>query len=555
MASCGSETRKTMIEISETSTVGDALFAAAAAYADQPLLSVPANPARAYAAKGETLSYAQTAQAVRELAERYGSAGYGAGHRVGLLLENRLAHFLHKLAMNTLGICCVPLNPDHRPPEMAYVIGHARLDLVVVVEALSPLLAQALALTPQRPALVALGNAHGPLPAAAQPAHATKADASSIASVLYTSGTTGRPKGCLLSHRYELAAGQWYAQRGGLIAFGEACERIYNPLPVFHVNASVFSFYCALLKGNCQVQTDRFQPSRWFEEVHASQATVVHYLGVVVPMLLNQPAHPLERGHRVRFAIGAGVDPQRHAEFEQRFRYPLIEIWGMTEMVRAVFDADLPRRVGTRAIGRPQPGLELRLVSDSGELVADGTPGELLVRHSAATPRKDAFSGYLDDDAATAQAWRTGWFHTGDIVVRDADGLLHFLERRKNIIRRSGENIAAAEVEAVLQTHPAVAQAAVLAVKDELREEEVLACIVLKPGLAAPSSADVPLVRTLFDHCNAALSYFKTPGWIWFTDEIPTTGTQKVQKHQLFAADTDPRLASGMMDIRHWKKR
>jgi crotonobetaine/carnitine-CoA ligase len=289
--------------------------------------------------------------------------------------------------------------------------------------------------------------------------------------------------------------------------------------------------------------------------VHESQATVVHYLGVVVPMLLNQDSHPLERKHQVRFAIGAGVDPQRHAEFEERFGYPLIEIWGMTEMVRAIFDAELPRQVGTRAIGRVQAGMEVRLVNDSEEDVPNGTPGEMLVRDSASMPRRDFFSGYLNDEKATELAWRGGWFHTGDIVLRDEDGLLHFLERRKNIIRRSGENIAAAEVEAVLQSHPCVAQAAVLAVKDEVREEEVLACVVLKPDLTVPLNADDPLVRELFGYCDANLAYFKAPGWLWFTNEIPTTGTQKIQKHQLFAADIDPRNEMGMMDLRLWKKR
>ena len=480
-----------MIDIGETSTIPDVFFAAAKAYAQRPFLVAPANPARAYAPAGQTFSYAQAADAVRDLMQCYRMAGYGVGHRVGLLLENRLEHFLHKLAMNALGVCCVPLNPDHRAPEMAYVIEHAKLDLVVVVDPMVALLQQALAVSEHQAAVVPL-SAQMVLPAAARAATSTTPDAASIASVLYTSGTTGRPKGCLMSHRYELAAGRWYATRGGLVNFGEACERIYNPLPVFHVNALIFSFYCAMLKGNCQIQTDRFQVSRWFTEVHESQATVVHYLGVVVPMLLNQASHPLERDHQVRFAIGAGVDPQRHAEFEQRFGYPLVEIWGMTEMVRAIFDADLPRQVGTRAIGRVQPGMQVRVVNDVDVDVPDGTPGEMLVRDSASSPRRDFFSGYLDDEAATELAWRGGWFHTGDIVVRDADGLLHFLERRKNIIRRSGENIAAAEVEAVLQSHPWVAQAAVLAVKDEVREEEVLACRAPRRSSAASTPSLAP---------------------------------------------------------------
>lgn len=543
-----------MIDICETSTIPEVFFDAAKAYADRPFLVAPVNPARSYSPEGQTLTYAEVAESVQDLMQRYRQAGYGVGHRVGLLLENRLEHFLHKLAMNALGMCCVPLNPDHRPPEMAYVIDHAKLDLVVVIDPMALLLKNALTVSQNQVPVVRL-SAQMVFPNASVSATSTEPDADSIASVLYTSGTTGRPKGCLMSHRYELAAGRWYATRGSLIEFGEGCERIYNPLPVFHVNALIFSFYCAMLKGNCQIQTDRFQVSRWFTEVHESQATVVHYLGVVVPMLLNQASHPLERKHQVRFAIGAGVDPQRHAEFEERFGYPLIEIWGMTEMVRAIFDAELPRQVGTRAIGRVQPGMEVRLVNDSEEDVPNGTPGEMLVRDSACMPRRDFFSGYLNDENATELAWRGGWFHTGDIVVRDEDGLLHFLERRKNIIRRSGENIAAAEVEAVLQSHPYVAQAAVLAVKDEVREEEVLACIVLKPNLTVPLNADDPLVGELFGYCDANLAYFKAPGWLWFTSEIPTTGTQKIQKHQLFPADIDPRKEPGMMDLRPWKKR
>ena len=543
-----------MIDFNAHPTIGQALFEAARRWDDRPFLAVPAHAQRRYWPQGVEWTFANVAERVGVLAQRYAQAGYGDGHRVGVLLDNRPEHFLHKLAMNHVGVCCVPLNPDHRPREMAYVIEHTRMDMIMAVPDLMPLLEQALQASAHRPPVILLDHA-GDWPAPAQRATVFEATPQSIASVLYTSGTTGRPKGCMLSHRYELAAGAWYASRGGLATFEEACERIYNPLPVFHVNSSVFSLFCALLKGNCQIQADRFQASRWFTEVHESRATVIHYLGVVVPVLLNQAAHPLERAHQVKFGIGAGIDPQRHAEFEQRFGYPLVEIWGMTEWVRAVIDADEPRRVGTRAFGRVQPGMEIRIVDDQDQDVADGLPGELVVRHSADAPRHDCFSGYLDDPEATEQAWRGGWFHTGDIVTRDPDGLLHFVERRKNIIRRSGENIAAAEVEAVLQSHPQVAQAAVLAVPDELREEEVLACLVLKPGVTAPTQADDVLIADLLSHCNAQMAYYKAPGWLWFTTEIPVTGTQKMQKHQIFEPGTDPRQTSGMIDLRAKKSR
>jgi len=223
----------------------------------------------------------------------------------------------------------------------------------------------------------------------------------------------------------------------------------------------------------------------------------------------------------------------------------------MTEMVRALVACHEPRQVGTRAFGRALEGVEVRVVDDADLDTAGETPGEMLIRHSAATPRQDFFSGYLDDPAATEAAWRGGWFHTGDIVWRDATGMLHFVDRRKNIVRRSGENIAAAEVEATLLMHPWVEQAAVMALPDEIREEEVLACVVLKPG-AERSEATA---HALFDFCNTHLAYYKAPGWLWFADAIPTTATQKIQKHNMFAPGEDPRLLAGMLDLRRLKKR
>ena len=542
-----------MIPIDDHSTIAGSFARAAGAYREHAFLAVPENAQRAYHAQGLELSYADAARQVQRLAQVYASAGYGLGHRVALLLENRPEHLLHKLAMNALGVCCVPLNPDHRAREMAYVIDHAQVDAVVVVDALVPLLRDALDEGGHRPAVAGFECFADQLPRAARPAASIEPSADTPASVLYTSGTTGRPKGCVLSHRYELAAGAWYATRGGLVAFGEGCERLYNPLPLFHINASVMSFYGVMLTGNCQVQTDRFQTARFWPEVRASRATMLHYLGVIVPMLLSQPPSEQDRVHGVRFGVGAGVEPQLHAAFEARFGVPLVEIWGMTEMVRALFDADAPRQVGTRAFGRPRPGVEVRVVDDADRNVPQGSAGEMLVRHSAATPRKDFFSGYLHDPAATEQAWRGGWFHTGDIVTQAPDGMLHFVDRRKNIIRRSGENIAAAEVEALLQAHPAVACAAVMAVPDEIREEEVLACVVLRPDADAGTADGIE--RALFDFCFAGLAYYKAPGWIWITDHIPTTATQKIQKHQLFAPGTDPRTVPGMVDLRPLKKR
>jgi crotonobetaine/carnitine-CoA ligase len=178
----------------------------------------------------------------------------------------------------------------------------------------------------------------------------------------------------------------------------------------------------------------------------------------------------------------------------------------------------------------------------------------MLFRHSEATPRRGCFSGYLNDDAATEEAWRGGWFHTGDVVLRGPDGMLHFVDRKKNIIRRSGENIAAAEVEAVLLTHPDVQQAAVMAVKDALREEEVLACVVLSQPRPAKDMAK-EMADALFRHCSERLAYYKAPGWIHIVQSLPTTGTQKIQKHAIYPPGTDPCAHADVIDMRALKRR
>jgi acyl-coenzyme A synthetase/AMP-(fatty) acid ligase len=224
----------------------------------------------------------------------------------------------------------------------------------------------------------------------------------------------------------------------------------------------------------------------------------------------------------------------------------------MTETGRLYADAEEPRQVATRAFGRPRGGLEARVVDDQDREVPRGGEGELLVRWGGPEgPRHGFFAGYLKNSEATAEAWRGGWFHTGDVVRQGADDMLYFVDRKKNIVRRSGENIAAAEVEAALQAHEAVAQVAVLAVPDEVREEEVMACVVPMAGVAP----DRALAESLADWCRARLAYFKAPGWVLFVASLPTTGTQKVQKTQIFPRGEDPRRRPGAIDLRDRKKR
>jgi crotonobetaine/carnitine-CoA ligase len=538
-----------MADVRDDITIGEFWASAVTRWSDRPFLAVPPNPDRSYLRAGYEITYGEADSEIRRLIEMYRSAGYGLGHRVAMLLENRPEHVLHRLALNSLGASIVPINPDYRPAETAYLLEHSEPALILTLGSRREQIGAALTESRHRP-VVHLPEDGLPPPNAPSPAVSGAPNPATEAQILYTSGTTGRPKGCMLSHGYEVSCGAWYANLGGLAALDPGRDRIYNPLPLYHLNAGVVSLFGAVAAGCCQVQTDRFAPTRWWREVKATRATIVHYLGIVAPMLLNQPPSGADHDHPVRFGIGAGIEPELHSVFEARFGFPLIEIWGMTEFCRVLGDTHHPRQVGTRAFGKAVPGIDVRIVDDNGQDVPDRTPGEMVVRHSAATPRRGAFSGYLNNDEETEKGWRGGWFHTGDTVWRGSDGMHHFVDRKKNIIRRSGENIAAAEVEATLLTHPDVAQAAVLAVKDEVREEEVLACIVTRSGASGTDTAEA-----IFRFCNERLAYYKAPGWICFAESLPTTGTQKIQKHVLFPDQSDPRQAPGMIDLRSKKRR
>jgi acyl-CoA synthetase (AMP-forming)/AMP-acid ligase II len=480
-------------------TVFTAFERTAAAHGGKPFLEMPAWRVR--------LTYADAAGQVCDIAKRYRARGYGRGHRVALRLETRPEFLLHFLALNSLGVSVLPLNPDYRTAELEYVLAHSEASAVVTAQWLDD------------------------PPAPGKPVGATEC------ALLYTSGTTGKPKGCLLGNDYFLTVGRRYLDEGGLCAvrFGE--ERLITPLPLFHMNALAVSTTAMIVSAGCLIQLDRFHPRTWWRDVADTGATIVHYLGVMPAILLGLPG---DETHRVRFGYGANANPKDHAAFEARFGFPLIEAWAMTETGGGALIAASrePRHVGTRCIGFPRPELETRIEET----------GELLVRQKGAEPRRGFFSGYLKDEPATEHAWRDGWFHTGDAVRRGPDGALHFVDRLKNIIRRAGENIAALEVEAALAGHPAISQVAVIAVPDSTRDEEVMACVVLNPGHGSARETAVGIQ----DWCLERLAYFKAPGHVVFVEALPTTATNKVQKAKLadFAFS-----AADSFDLRERKKR
>ena len=512
-------------------TVADLFAASAARFAAHDFLQVLPETAAALGVEARAWTYTAAAVEIGRLRAIYAAAGYGHGHRAGLLLLNRPEFLLHFIALNGLGVSVVPISPDARSAELEYLIGHSEICVAACLPSRAAELAAAAAVAGRPLQLIGpdgagLGMAPHPPPAAA-----VRPDADSECALLYTSGTTGRPKGCVLPNEYFLYVGQWYAGISGRAEVRVASERMLTPLPLTHMNALAYSTMCMLMTGGCLVLLDRFHPRTWWQSVRASRATIVHYLGVMPAMLLGAPESPDDRRHAVRFGFGAGVNPRHHAAFEARFGFPLLEAWAMTETGAGavVIASREPRHVGTACFGAAEPSVECRVVDDAGLDVATGAPGELLVRHAGADARFGFFRAYLKDEPATAAAWEAGWFHTGDLVTRDAARQLRFVDRKKNVIRRSGENISAVEVESVLAQHPAVKAVGVTAVPDELRGDEVCACIVLDD----PAAAGEALARELAAFCRARLAYFKSPAYVAFCSTLPLTPTEKIQRSLL----------------------
>ena len=534
-------------------------------YGDRPFLHIPAISCKKYHDGDIDFSYRQMLERVEQLSAQYQSAGYGLGHRVAIVLENRPDFFIHWLALNALGVSVVPINSEMQPDEQGYLLSHSESCLLVciaektaemqqVVDSLSfelPLVSTDKMLsadTPQFPAAPELLS------------DAPSIDQHSECAMLFTSGSTGKPKGCILSNEYFLEFGTWYAEIGGLCALEPGVERLLTPLPLVHMNAMAVSSMGMIATGGCLIQLDRFHPSSWWQTVKSSGATALHYLGVLPAILLNLPETEDEKNLPIKFGFGAGVNPRHHAAFERRFGFPLIEAWAMSESGSGgcITAYQEPRHPGTCCFGVPDPKrLECRLIDENGQDVAAGEDGELLVRRTGADPRKGFFSGYYKNDQATAEVWEGGWLHTGDIVRQGEDGAMHFVDRRKNVIRRSGENIAALEVEATLVHSPVVEQVVVTAAPDEIRGDEVLAFVIVKEGVTANETA----AKAVFDCAMEQLIYYKAPGYVVFVEQLPLTASQKPQRAEIkklaarLISEPDSEPGAKTYDLRSLKKR
>ena len=543
------------MDASHYGTLYDSLLRAAAKYGDQPAYVVPPMVGRAYHPDGWQVTWQETLDAVEDKKRAYQDAGIGYGHRVAILFAQRPEFFFHYYALNALGAGIVPINPDYRVDEIRYVVDHSDASLALCVDSrLEDMEAVAKSIGNGLP-VVSLEHFPDRVPQPLGESQPGEPGAHTEAALLYTSGTTGGPKGCILTNEYFHTFGSCYLTLGGRLDFRDEGERLYNPLPLHHANCLSISVPAMLVSGGCLIFPDRFHASTWWQDLVTTRATAVQFQGIIPNILLKLPTCPEERQHQVRFALCAGIEPSQHEVFEKRFGFPVVEMWAMTETGRLISDNHEPRSIHTRAFGHSNSWVEARAVDDTGSDVPPTVPGELVIRHSEATPRKGFFSGYLKNEETTEEAWRNGWFYTGDAVVRDESGMFYFVDRKKNIIRRSGENIAAAEVEACLTAHEKVKQVAVLAAPDEVREEEVMACVIAKsPDDVANANVCKALANELFDWCYERMAYFKAPGWVLFVERLPTGTSAKVQKIHIFPAGTDPREQAGVIDLRSRKK-
>ncbi|MFK7964888.1 MAG: AMP-binding protein [Burkholderiaceae bacterium] len=554
----------------EPASVYAALQASAQAHADQPMLVVPSHTAKHYDIAAEEVSYAQALATVNALRDRYAAAGWRRGHRVGLLVENRPAFFWHWLALNALGISVVPINAEFRAAELQYLIEDANLALAIALPSHHQRLADAAAAL-KHDLPIGSHEIDADIPSApkrdAVPnAKQTQPDLSTECALLYTSGTTGSPKGCILPNEYFIVAGVIYREMGGICPIRPGRERLLSPLPLVHMNAMACSSVAMIITGGAIVLVDRFHPGSWWETVRESRASIIHYLGVMPAILLRMPESEQDRQHEVIFGFGAGVAKADHAPFEERFGFPLSEGWAMTEtgMGGAILANHEPRKIGTANFGQLPVAVEARIIDEQGKDCPSGENGELLVRRAGPDPSLGFFKGYLNKEEATREAWEGGWFHTGDIVRADEHGYYYFVDRRKNVIRRSGENIAAVEVEAVLMQHEGIAACGVAPVPDEIRGDEVMACVVLSDEANAGSEAEQQaFAQDVMRFCLDRLAYYKAPGYLAFVDKLPLTATQKVQRGELkktAAACAEQALgaagpAHGSIDLREFKKR
>jgi len=483
--------------------------------------------------EGRTWSWREFGEAVERTARMLAGRGIGKGDRVAVMARNSDGHVLLLFALARLGAIMVPVNPEFGVEEARYVLHHAEVSGVAAAAETLDIARDACRGLATSPWFILLdgGGRHAPvlfdlIERAPERALPDEARADDTCLIVYTSGTTGFPKGAMHSQGSFVTCGEAFVQRMYL----QPDERVMIVLPLFHVNALFYSVAGTLAAGCSMVIVPRFSASGFWQLAAETGATEVNIIEAIGTILKNRPRSEFRPDHRLRKVYG--VRESVAAAFRDEFGIPhRVGGYGMTEIPGVTCNPfEGPMKAGSMGpVGRhpdpARPWAECRVVDDEGRDVGANEVGELVVR----TPI--VMQGYYRDPEQTRAAFRDGWFLTGDLVRRDGDGYFFFVARKKDIIRRRGENIAGAELDRVIGAHPAVHEAAAIAVPSELGEDEILAAVALKPGHALTA-------EEVAEWCRERLAPMKVPRYVVFLDELPHTPTHKVAKAVLRADGT-----------------
>lgn len=458
------------------------------------------------------------------------SLGISKGDKVAIEMGNRPEFLFLWFGLCKLGAIEVPLNTAHRGDILAYMVRQADCRMMVVESMFLDRVVPVLNGLTKIEKILVLKEQDEELPELNRPVldyfHVTdnsgryeKAEViwTDPFAILFTSGTTGPSKGALMPHSYAIHMGEIITNA---VEYTEK-DCLYTVLPLYHGNAQLLSVIPALMNGARMVLRERFSAGRFWDEVKQYACTEFNYIGAILPILYKAEPKPDDADNPLRVMLGGGAPMDLFEAIEKRFGVTLIEGYGMSEIGIPLMNTLRVRKPAT--CGRPLPDYVAKVVDDNGMEVGANVPGELLIRHRRPN---SMLLEYYNMPGRTAEAWRDKWFRTGDYLYYDEDGYFHFVDRKKDALRRRGENISSYEVERVIDAHPVVRESAAVGVMSEMGEDEVMVCLTLKPEKKLEP-------EELMVFCEERMAYFMIPRYVRIMDELPKTPTQRVEKYRL----------------------
>jgi crotonobetaine/carnitine-CoA ligase len=464
-----------------------------------------------------TVTWREFAESSLRAANGLIELGIGPEDRVGIMVENSPEFLFAYFGTVAIGAGTVPLNVAQRGAALEHILTDSGCRAVVLD---APFKQAVESVVGEHVRLVVRGeSSFERLMAAPDTVPEIPEKETSGLGILYTSGTTGPPKG-VVAERYDLAMVKKLLGSLG-VAPGET---IYTSLPLFHGNALILSAMGAVWNRWTLALAPRFSASRLWDDTRTYGAVAFNVLGAMVPILLKQPERPDDADNPVRVVFSAACPAWAWREFEERFNVRLIEFYGLVDYPGYLLnDEGVPG-----SMGRPIGPTEFRVVDEDGAELPAGAPGELVMRHPLGQ-----ITHYHNMPAETAQAYRGGWFHTGDLAIVDDEGRFTYAGRKKESMRRRGENISAWEIESVVNRHPGVLECAAHAVPSELGEDDVKLVVVLQPDTRLTP-------EEIIEFCDGQMAAYAVPAFIEFCAALPKTGTHRVRYEVLKANGITP---------------